>query len=104
MGSDFISADLDLESHVHPLWIRGGKFILFGSEVAELLHPMVHVLSSDDASSSPASLVASAPPTTHWKILCCLPFPRSQAMLVSGFGMFLLIHFNAFCAMKPPIV
>ncbi|CAL9188132.1 unnamed protein product [Musa hybrid cultivar] len=65
MGGDFISAELD--RHVRLLHkaaenaITDGKFILFGSEVAELLHALVHALSADNASSSPACLVASAP-------------------------------------------
>lgn len=65
MGGDFISAELD--RHVRLLHkaaenaITDGKFILFGSEVGELLHALVHALSAVNASSSPACLVASAP-------------------------------------------
>ncbi|URD94946.1 tryptophan aminotransferase-related protein 4-like [Musa troglodytarum] len=64
-GKDYIS--IELEKHIRILHqavgnaVTDGKFIVFGSGSAQLINALVYALSPSNASSSPASVVASAP-------------------------------------------
>ncbi|KAJ8485164.1 hypothetical protein OPV22_017649 [Ensete ventricosum] len=64
-GKDYIT--IELEKHIRILHkvvgnaVTDGKFIVFGSGSAQLINALVYALSQSNASSSPASVVASVP-------------------------------------------
>lgn len=64
-GKDYLS--IELEKHIRILHqvvgnaVTDGKFIVFGSGSAQLINALVYALSPSNASSSPASVVASVP-------------------------------------------